>query len=237
MLRIAICDDDKAYCEVEKDVIATHLRKLQTDFEITIFNDGDSLETVFVQNAFDLVMLDVEMRTSNGVEIARRIRERDQQVYIAFVSSYIDYSPMGYEVNAIRYILKDDYITTNIPACLDYVIKLINKSNYTILVKLKDSSLVKKILVREIVFIESSRHYLKIHMNNGAIYETRGGITDYARELAPYSFVRIYKSYVVSLAYVEAIDNKNCYIDGIKLSISRDYYSDVYNKYCFYREV
>lgn len=101
-MRICICDDDKFMCDNLKEMILQHGAHV-----ITVFYSAEELlfecENQF---PFDCVFLDIQMKSINGIECARKIREYDKKIGIVFLSAIKDYVFEGYEVNAIRYLLK-----------------------------------------------------------------------------------------------------------------------------------
>ena len=55
---------------------------------------------------FDLLLLDIELEKMNGIALAKKIREKDDSIMLAFLSNRKEYVFEGYEVQAIRYLLK-----------------------------------------------------------------------------------------------------------------------------------
>ena len=55
---------------------------------------------------FDIIFLDIEMKTLNGVETAKKIRNVNKDIIIIFVTGYSEYVYEGYDVHAFNYILK-----------------------------------------------------------------------------------------------------------------------------------
>ena len=55
---------------------------------------------------YDVVFMDIFLPNENGMEAAKRLRRKNKEVNIVFVTSSIDYAPNGYDVNALYYILK-----------------------------------------------------------------------------------------------------------------------------------
>ena len=92
MTRIAIVEDEAAVRE-------------QLAGYVTEFADGmEILEDYRPQ--FDIIFLDVEMKHLDGMETARRIRERDGGVLIVFITNMAQYAIRGYAVGALDYVLK-----------------------------------------------------------------------------------------------------------------------------------
>lgn len=105
MTRIAIVEDEAAVREQLAGYVQRYTRQYGTPFEVTEFADGmEILEDYRPQ--FDIIFLDVEMKHLDGMETARRIRERDGGVLIVFITNMAQYAIRGYAVGALDYVLK-----------------------------------------------------------------------------------------------------------------------------------
>ena len=112
MLNIAICDDEKNICSyIEKRTVEC-LAKADEEADIKVFYDGSDLLANCKDNptGFDIIFLDIKMKTINGVECAKLLRETGVESLIVFVTSSAEYVFTGYEVKAFRYILKTDLV-------------------------------------------------------------------------------------------------------------------------------
>lgn len=96
-MRIAIVDDDIQMCE--------QLRTLLNEFlgdssEISDYRSGEEFLTAWETADFDLIILDIFMDKLTGVDVARKIRERDSNVKIVFSTTSNEFASESYEVNA-----------------------------------------------------------------------------------------------------------------------------------------
>ena len=103
-MRIAICDDEKAFLRKFRREISEILN--EADYELTEFTSGENLLETHKEQKFDIVILDIEMTGINGLDTAREIRKSDRSAVIAFLTSYESFAVQGYEVKAERYILQ-----------------------------------------------------------------------------------------------------------------------------------
>jgi len=99
--KILLVEDDPSLGFVIKDNLE------MKGYQVTLCNDGESGETTFHQNTFDLCILDVMMPRKDGFTVARNIRKKDQQVPILFVTakSMLEDKVEGFSAGG------DDYIT------------------------------------------------------------------------------------------------------------------------------
>ena len=102
MFRLVLCDDNKEFLEYEYDIAQKHLQTLNVDYEIQKYMSGLSILGVDLSNV-DLVLLDYEMEGINGFETAKVIGEKYNNVNIAFVTVFYEFSREGYKFDAIRY--------------------------------------------------------------------------------------------------------------------------------------
>ena len=88
-MKIAICDDDSAYVKKIESVVRTTLAEKNIDARFDLISDSaqlhDSAET------YDMAFLDIGMTPYNGLEIAARLKKRNRNIIIFFITSYDDY--------------------------------------------------------------------------------------------------------------------------------------------------
>ncbi|WP_272873168.1 LytR/AlgR family response regulator transcription factor, partial [Clostridioides difficile] len=101
------------------------------------------------------------MKTINGMDTARKIREFDHKLEIIFVTSFVEFMQEGYEVKAYRYILKPinkEKISKSVLPCINEMMK--KRNNYlTINVK----NYVDRIKIDSITYIETDRPNILIY--------------------------------------------------------------------------
>lgn len=223
MINIALIDDNlndlntlKSFIDkyTESDELDSHI-----EVNITTYNDP----TLFLNEnnfKYDLIFLDIEMPKINGISLAKRIREKDSNVGLVFITNMAQYAINGYEVSAIDYILKPlDYydFALKFNKIINFVKR--NISNY-IYLKSVENNLIK-VDVNEIIYVEIFSHYLIYHLENREI-KVRGTISEAENNLSNYYFFRISKSFLINLKHVINIKLDNVLLTGnIELIISR----------------
>ncbi len=103
-VKIAICDDDKAFCYTIKDAIV----KFDAELNVSIFEDGEALISSYEEreHPFDVLFLDIEMPLVNGLDAGKEIRSKDQDVFIVILSAYPRYSLPAYELHPFHFLVK-----------------------------------------------------------------------------------------------------------------------------------
>lgn len=239
MFRVALCDDDEKFLDLEEEIIIQYMEVKGMQCRIDRFPGGqDMLDLGVEADRYQLIFLDVSVGGVSGVEFARKIRERSE-VPIAFVTELESYSIEGYRVNAIRYILKEkDDFHVGICECLDVVMSQNSKHISGILeIDLREGK--EKIPLNHIVYIESCRHYCFFHiLKRGRIhiYKKRERLDGVEERIHDEAFLRIHKSCLVNLSYVLDVRRYQVQLTiGESLMISQPKYLNVekrYQKYC-----
>ncbi len=219
MIRIAVVEDDEKYHEICHDLLLKYASKNNLEFEIHNFYTGFAFLDNFKGN-YDLIIMDVEMPQIDGLEVSKQIREIDKNIPIVIISHSTQYAVKGYKVDAFGYIVKPiqeydfDFI---ISKAINYIDN--EKKDYIVI---SSKSMIKKIDIDEIFYIEVNAHILKIVTSNGDI-QVRDRIKKYEEILKNHNFERCDNSYLANLKYCSNVDIKNntVNIKNIVLPISR----------------
>ena len=105
MLQIAIVEDDDQEAKVLNDCLNKYAQEHKSVFSIQRFSDGAAFLSA-EKAVFDLVFMDVEMPFMDGLKTAEKLREKDSQTVLVFVTKLFQYAVNGYEYNAADYIIK-----------------------------------------------------------------------------------------------------------------------------------
>lgn len=214
-MRIAVCDDEELFRIEFKSVLDKVL--INAEYDIDTFSGGSSLYEAFLKNPFDLVFLDIEMPGIDGITLAKRLRAVSENVQIVFLTSHIEYALEGYEVNALRYLVKPVDMN-KLSEVLKYIQDKKNNSRQ-IMIKQEGEDIV--IDLSDIIYMESMDKNVRI-VTSRSEYITRYNISDYEAELKNSGFLRIHRGYLISLSKVKKIVKNDVVMDGdISLPVSR----------------
>ena len=107
MFRIGICEDDAAQRGHLKNCIEKWTEKRQQRVQLCEFSDAEQFLFDYEDRTdYDLLILDIQMGEMNGMELAKRIRREDREVKNICLTGIKDAAIEGYEVGAVRYLLK-----------------------------------------------------------------------------------------------------------------------------------
>lgn len=212
-MKIAICDD-------EIDFVETIYQYLWDEQNCTIdkfFNSEEVWDRYQNGYQYDIIFCDIMMQPLNGIELGRKIRKVDKKVTLVYLTSNLDYAPLGYEVRAFRYLLKP----INKEALLS-VMNDIRKEHSNERKLLFDTS-IGSILVPEssIIYIEAFDKEVQIFYDSDSFY-VKKGLSELEDMLDKQQFFRIHRKYMVHLDHVIEYDNTKVTLDcGRTLPISR----------------
>lgn len=223
-MRIAYCDDEKIQYIFLQELVEQWESAGNKHCDITVYA---SAEEMLFENegsfSFDFILLDIELERMNGVELARKIRQIDKNVTIAFLSNNREYVYEGYEVGAVRYLLKPLTQQQLFPL-LDLVQKSLKEEKQYIIIGV--SGEMRKLAVDDICYVEALGHYIAIHTNSQT-YELKMNINDMYDKLNR-NFIATHRSYLVNLSHIEQITKTNCRLSGgMQIPISRNSYKAV----------
>ena len=202
MLSIAVCDDMPIECAGLAVQIKNILKGSDTEFSLKSFFDGQEL--LKSVESFDIVFLDIKMPGINGMELAGQMRENGSGSIIVFVTSAEEYVYEAYDVEAFHFLLKpvDEDKLKNVLKKAVVKVTACNNGDFLII---SSEHQIKKILLKDIFYIESVGRTVKIHCNSGVL-ETYKQIGDLEQTLSDKHFFRCHKSFLLNLEYVSRFD-------------------------------
>lgn len=217
MLRIALVDDDAEDLRLLKENIEKYFAESPGECAILTFAEGEDLLMDY-DSSYDVIFLDVEMRWSNGIDVARRIRELDENTVIIFISRVAQYALQGYSVDAMDYILKPlEYadLEKKLRKAINHV-----QSRRGHKLQIAMDGDYRWLSSESIRYVEVFGHSLVYHTSEGDFHAS-GSIASVSEELEKYHFIRCTRFLLVNLKYVTGIDGNNIILGEDRLPISR----------------
>ena len=228
-MNIFILEDEK----IHSDQLLQHLQQWSScnDRAISIqcFLRGEDLLTYIKSNPCnipDIIFIDIKLDGISGMQVAEMLRLKGFQNEIIFTTNYSDFSLKGYDVGALRYLLKPIQYE-DIASCMEYF-----ENNSYFYYSYKGG--ISKILYNEILYFESIGHYIRIKTNRplDEVITFRHRITDLTNKKLPKRFVQCHRSYIVNLVNsVRVVDQKIELEDGSVITIGKKYLKDVIDKF------
>lgn len=239
MLNIVVCDDEEYFRNKIYKIVKKWYESKKIDINIHSYKSGELCINSESQ-CCDIAFLDISMEQMDGIDTAKILRKRNPNVYIVFTTAYMEYALKGYEVEAIRYILKDTHtFQIKMDECLKTITEKlkypIEQRKYDFIEKTKYVSL------NALIYIESNLHKLKFHIKNNQdneinVYTLYGKLNDIEVEYIDKGFIRIHQSYLVNIMHIKNFKRYSVLMsDGSVLDIPKNKYKDIEKKVIEYK--
>lgn len=231
-MKIILCEDEIAQQQWMEQAILEWQRDRKTKITLQIYGSGEEL--FFKKEEWvdaDLLILDIELKEMNGMEIARKIREVDKEISLLFATGYEKYVFEGYEVGAISYIMKP-VNKEKLFHSLDKAWENIKEGQDCLLLPCGEET--KRVYIKDIFYIESDGHYCRILTQQGEI-QVREKISALYEQLTGKHFYMCHRSYILNLAYVSRITKKDVILDsGEAIPLARGKWEEMNQQFMDY---
>lgn len=230
MLKIAVCDDENLFTEELKELLSGYMIEKGLVFEIDTYSSGEALIDLGIEIVqYTAVFLDINMEKMDGIKTAEMIRKASREVFIVFVTAYVDYSLEGYRLDVVRYLLKGNAnFQSKVNECMDAIL---DKMNYSVIKRKFDFKEGRKeISLERLLYIESNMHILEFHVMEDAmkVYTMYETLNVFETRLAENDFIRIHQSYLVNAKHIKNVVRcKAILTNGVELSIPKARYTEV----------
>ena len=217
-MRIAICEDNEAMKNKLQEIVKDWATVRKLDADVMCFPSAESFLIIWPEVAFDLAFLDIEMKNTTGVDLAKIIRKSDKNMQIVFVTSFTHYALKGYDVNALHYLIKPASPAKILPildkACAIW------KATQDSFILVPDDTGQRKLSLGDVLYITIQSHTAELHTRDN-VYEMRKTLDEFMNIL-PDNFIKIHRSYIVNLYKIDCIFKDSLVVSNEKkLPISR----------------
>ena len=232
-IRCIVVDDEALARKYLKDYISkVPFLELLGDF-----NSPLKASELLAQGIVDLMFLDIQMPDITGLDFLRSLNKRP---FVILTTAYKEYALEGYELDIIDYLLK--------PFSFDRFLKSVNKVNMLMVNKEKKSEpksdynqtdfhddyiIIRadrkyyKINYDDLIFIEGQKAYVTFHSEGKKNVTALASLKELEDKLPEKKFIRIHKSYIVSVKKIDSLDGNMIEIAGEKLPIGKSFKSNV----------
>nr|WP_294924831.1 LytTR family DNA-binding domain-containing protein [uncultured Flavobacterium sp.] len=215
------------------------LKLVQTFIEQTPFleltascDNAVEAMTTIKEKEPDLVFLDINMPNLTGMELARLLQEQPGSTpKIVFTTAYNHYAIEGYKVNAVDYLLKPFSYEEFLRAASKVLqINEESSNHYQSITTDDDSFFLKveyqwiRISLKEVLYIESLKDYVKVHLvDSQKTVLSLISLKALEEKLPSAKFMRIHRSYIVSLDKINAISKNSVFVGKTEITVGEQY--------------
>ncbi len=223
MIKYIIVDDETASHDNIKDY-ASNLSYLS--FQKSCYNAFEALDYLN-RHSIDLIFLDINMPKLSGLEFLKTLSNPPK---IIITTAYKEFALEGYELNIDDYLLK--------PFNFSRFVKSVSKVSDALSIKaspiqntetiedtkifIKEDKKYYQIKLKDILFLEAYGNYVKINMVDKVIVSHQT-LTSFTHNLPETQFIRIHKSFIISIDKIELIEGNRIHLRNHKIPIGKMY--------------
>ncbi|HEV8285987.1 MAG TPA: response regulator transcription factor [Chitinophagaceae bacterium] len=224
-----VVDDEPPALEVLKNYISS-----VSSLELAgTCNNAIEALNILREKTIHLLFLDIQMPQLLGTDLIRTLKNPPK---VIFTTAFRKFAVEGFELDAVDYLLK--------PISFERFLKAVNKVMHTSLdrtalekentskinepehINFRSDRKMVKVALHDIVYIESIKDYIKVVTTTGTVI-TKQPISSVEEMLPKEKFIRIHRSYIVSVSKIESYNHELVWIAKQELPISRSYRHEV----------
>jgi DNA-binding LytR/AlgR family response regulator len=233
MINVVIVDDEP----LAQEILKQYLGKIGT-FEIAgVCKNALEAFALLNRQKIDILLLDIDIPEINGIDFIKSLKNPP---LVIFTTAYSNYAVESYELNAVDYLLK--------PISFDRFLRAINKAQLLLQPSAKPSvpaenntGMEKILFVRsdgkwvkvdltKIWFVEGVKDYIKVWTDTGRVV-IHSTMKNFEEQLSPFTnFIRVHKSYIVNLEYIQEIESNSIKIKDQIIAIGTTYREEVHKR-------
>jgi len=226
MINCVIVDDEP----LAREGMSNYVREVDFLRLAGICENPLELGRLLDQQSVDLIFLDIQMPKMNGLDFLKTVQNPP---IVIITTAYPTYAIEGFQLNVLDYLLKPitfDRFFRSVTKAKDYY-HLITRSSPSAgstadYFFIRCGSKYEKIFFNQILYVEGMQNYITIYTEKGK-YITLLYLKNLEQNLDPQSFIRVHKSYIVSIDKIEAIEGNEIFIQSQRIPMSRNYREEV----------
>jgi len=233
-----IIDDEP----LARELIRGHIQKLE-NFEI-IEECSNAMQAMDAlrNNKIELMFLDIKMPQITGIDFLKTLKNPPK---VIITTAYSQYAIEGFELDVVDYLMKPVTFERFFKAINKFFasrtqqeISLENENGYDehAFIYVKENKKIIKIYLKEIHFIEGLNEYIRIHTDTRRVV-IKSSLQAMEKKLPSELFIRVHKSYIVSIPRIRAFNATTIDLENAKVRIGRNYKNQVFSALQFKNEV
>jgi len=232
-IKLAICDDEQSETEYITSLVQSWATKSTLTVELYTFDSSESFLFAYdADKSFDILLLDIQMKQMDGVELAKKLRASGAQMQIVFITGFPDFIAEGYDVSALHYLMKP-VSEEKLMEVLDRAVQLLGAKKTSLLLKTENGQV--RAFCDDITYVEAFAHNVVVYTTSEVI-EVKESISTLETAFAK-DFCRVHRSYIVGLRHIRQISKAVVILDdGTKIPLSRRRYDTLNQAFISYHK-
>jgi DNA-binding LytR/AlgR family response regulator len=230
MINCVIIDDEP----LAREGLANYVREVDFLQLTGTCENPIALMKLLDEHPVDLIFLDIQMPKMNGIDFLKIVQNPPM---VIITTAYPSYALEGFQLNVLDYLLKPvtfDRFFKSANKAKDYH-RLLSRSTQTGAQKeepdadyffIKCGNKYEKIYFDDILYVEGMQNYVSIYTVKDK-YMTLLNLKNLEQNLDSRAFIRVHKSYIVSISKIEGLESNEIFIQTHRIPISRNYREQV----------
>lgn len=212
-MNIAICEDN-IYMQTKLEEIVSSCFSDDTNlFECEVFPSGEALLQYEEQNKiqFQIYLLDIEMAKLTGMETAKKIRQKDKNAIIIFITSHGELMQEAFEVFAFHFLVKPIDETKAKQVLLRAIETLqLKQSVFQFTIRKK----IHTLNLQQIEYFESFQRKMIIHTVDSETFTYYGTLKDVLDKIPTQLFAQVHSSYIVNMEQIKTVSGEEIILNS-----------------------
>ena len=205
MLKIAICDDEKEFCDSAERMLKLYMEEKAVPYQADVFNVPSELVDMTEKGTiYDIYLLDIYMPGVTGMSIATELRNHDIKSPIIFLTSSTDHALEAFGVDATHYLLKP-YTEDSFYVGMDKAMQSIaSHKNDSVILKVDNEY--RSIPVSKLIYCEAEDKYQRLYLASGEKLLIRISGTELYKLLSEFdSFYHCGRAHIINLNHISRV--------------------------------
>ncbi len=233
---IWLCDDEEVYLRDLAEKIVPALPNVR----VQQFHDPAAVRVAARESLPDILIMDIEFGLANGIHLTDELcAQAEKPIKVLYLTAYGErycqriftgeIKPDGYLTKPVE----DAYLFYHLEQCIDSLEGLVSDSQT---ITYQKNRTLCSISCREVLALESKGHTIHIRTRDGRSDREFPGRLDEMEERLPEEFIRVHKSYIVNMKYIDRVERKGILLQGGRaVPISRSKQEETRKRYLLYR--
>lgn len=225
-MRTAFCDDSAQDREAVQEILDS------LDLHADIFDNGEALQAAFWRQAYDLVLLDIEMPGISGYNLASVLKKQNAACEVVFITGHTELVLEAFRFKPAAFVPKQ-LIRSELPRALEHILAKETENPVFVTRKKNQDRIVELNQVLYLKYVYD--HEVEFTLKDGSRFSETGSMKQFEAELAPKGFIRIYSNCLVNALYITRMEKEMVLLaNGEQLAVARERRENVRKSYMRY---